>query len=999
MKKFRGKALATLLSLALIASSLPVTLASASSKTVSGRLADDPDNDEFWLVNGGTSKDERQIEHFENYVYTDGDAPLQTIDREDVDDIEVASISHVSGDRVVKWDIDDDDDDDGDGVTLSLKNSDSEGDEVIAILYKGTYTDDDDNEYTVKASTTVTIHAVDEFSAVIGDGADALNKDFDPSDAEETQFGYDKTSKKVGKGGTGYYYNLDDDDDNDKIDYYEAGLDSPELEEDDDDFALKTTSGEEDSKALTVYVAERFSKDNCLAVWQAVPTVYEGFLNDADDYIDNDTDGKYVYVLSSNNDDDIKLSQTTSDAVDATTDDAIEYVTATVDEEDAGTANVTFTAEVTDVYDEAVADDDDVKAKVKVAKKVLVNDDNSEKYTIAEDDDNNTYIKGDGITVSDKDGNTTTNILEIDGGYEVEFAVTTESAVTVSVSDSADLDSITGDINNGEITIGDASVDEIDLDEGSVTIDDEDAEVGDISTEGDNSNVTITAEVTVGDIDIDGEGKVTIEAGTVGNVTTDGEVEISASDDDTVVSVGTVSAKEITIDSEDGKISVKGIVSSKDADDTDETSITLSGDSVSVDSIDFDYYGTDLKFDDFQGEIPAPVNATADDATLETTNEDDEVTVKGDVEIDTVSFEDDSKMVFEGELSVDSIDGSGTMYIGANKLYVGNDASDVLVKITGSNLQKGDTIFTAESDAVDEDDLEFFGFTVEKVEGSTIDKFVVDEREFAGLALNKTSSKIVLGESETFTASAYAPGTSLPEGYGIAFELEDNGGVFELTDNGNGTATVKVVDYDETFSDENKATLRAYVVDEDGDEDDDYDAAECDLTALKTPEVTWTSDTTDDFTLAPGASYQFKITATEAPVMVAGTAGVLDVTNVGKSGNDYFIKVTAAADAAGKETGLYVNGTKLLVVKVAGAASFTSDTTADVTVKKGASYQYKITASAAPSFTLGTSGVFNYTLVSQSGNNYFYKITAVGAVGSSTGVYVNGQKVNVATVG
>jgi hypothetical protein len=41
----------------------------------------------------------------------------------------IASISHVSGDRVVKWDIDDDDDDDEDSdgngindVTLSLKN-------------------------------------------------------------------------------------------------------------------------------------------------------------------------------------------------------------------------------------------------------------------------------------------------------------------------------------------------------------------------------------------------------------------------------------------------------------------------------------------------------------------------------------------------------------------------------------------------------------------------------------------------------------------------------------------------------------------------------------------------------------------------------------------------------------------------------------------------------------------------------------------------------------
>jgi hypothetical protein len=987
MKKFRGKALATLLSLALVASSLPVTLASASSKTVSGRLTDDPDNDEFWLVNGGSSTTERQVENFESLLYDDDAIPLQTIDREDVDDIEISSISHVSGDRVVNWDISDDDDN-SDGindVTLKLRNSNSEGDEVIAILFKGTYTDDDDEEYTVKASTEITIHAVDQFSTVIGDGADEVQAvDF-----------RDNNDELAFDGGTGKYFAdaLGND----------IGTESPEL---DDDFALKTTNGVADSKALTVYAAERFSKDNCLAVWQALPTinedevkVYTSFedtsFEDADDYINDDTAGKYVYVLSANNNDDIKLSQTTPGAVEATeatTDSAIEYVTATVDE-NASTANVTFTAKVTDHYQNDVADNDDVKVKVKVAKKVLVNGTATE-YDIVEDD-GDTYIKGDGVYSGDEeDGKAAEGYLEIDGGYEVEFAVTdgtgktTDAAVTVTVSNDADVDSITGDLNDeGKLTVGDASVDEIDLDSGNVEIDDEDAKVGDITT--DDGKVTISSNVTVGNIDADA---VTVDDGTTGDIDAD-TVNINASEDDTAVTVGTVTAKDINLTADDGKISATGIVAS------DSGTITLTGDDIAVGSIDFDYYGTTLKFDDFQGEVPAPEHAYVDGSKIETNNEDDDVTIKGDVEIDTVSFEDESTIVFEDELNVDELDGSGTMYIGAGKLYVDDDASDVLVKITDSDLKKGDLVFTADSDAVDEDDLDFFGFTVEKEEGKTTDKFVVDELEFAGLALNKTSSKIVLGESETFTASAYAPGTSMPEGYGIAFELEDNGGVFELTDNGNGTATVKVVDYDETFSDENKATLRAYVVDEDGDEDDDYDAAECDLTALKTPEVTWTSDTTDDFTLAPGASYQFKITATEAPVMVAGTAGVLDVTNVGKSGNDYFIKVTAAADAAGKETGLYVNGTKLLVVKVAGAASFTSDTTADVTVKKGASYQYKITASAAPSFTLGTSGVFNYTLVSQSGNNYFYKITAVGAVGSSTGVYVNGQKVNVATVG
>lgn len=1098
MNKFRGKALAAVLSLALVASSFPVTLASAKTKNASGVLTKGPDNDEFWMVNGG-SKDERSVENFQDMVYDNGDAPLETSDHKDVDDPEVYSISHVSGDKLVSWDIgkDDDDNDQSKGdVKLSLRKSDSEGEEVIAILYKGTYTDDDDNDVDVTASTQVTIHAVDEDSTVIGDASGVKD---------------------------GYYdYGTD-----------LAGTDSPEIDgtdSDDDNFALKTTKGLNgevvgETKEIAVFKAEKDDPTggNCMAQWKMLKTISEdgakklsedaGGAGTESDFINNNDD--YAYVLecntaeknlrlsdgtlgeagndtyasvtpatgtvtdvtvepeaskingsvtitntSSDNDywygvDDntpVKLdkggSETAtltydadggdgkvkdgtqikiyeadeSDSTKAASDptdtytysagsegadpvDSTGIVTASVPN-GASTASLTFKAKVTDAFKTDVKDDDDIKAKSKIEKKVLVDDaTGTAAYRIYKDDTYNktvlAAVSGAAAVVGDakKGSDSSTKLLDINGGYTVKF---NNINATVTIEDDASIDAVKGKVE--KVKVDDAKkVGDIDLKAGSIAIEDSDVKVGDITTKGNgditNPTIDIDADNSVGTItvknDDSGSSEVTVSAGSVKAINTKGSVELNGEDDDEPISVGTVNAKNITIDSNDGAVTVSSIVISEPSNDENGAEIDLKGDETTIKAIDLAGYGVDVKADDFQGTIPAPLNATADDTVLETTDEDDDVTVTGDLDINEVTLEDESKIVFEGSLSVDSLDGSGTMYIGANKLYVGEDATGVLVKITDNTIKAGDTIFTAASDAVDEDDLDFYGFTVKCNEGKSTDTFVVDQLQFAGLALNKISDKIVLNDSATYTASAYAPGTSIPEGYSIEFDITDNSGVFELTDNGNGTATVKCVDYDDTFSEENKATLEAYVVDEDGDEDDDYGMAECNLTALKTPEKTFVSDTNNDFTLASGASYQFKITDATAPVMTAGTAGVVDIANVGKSGNDYFIKVTAKG-AANAKTGIYVNGTKLLVITVGGVVC---DTTKDITVKKGASYQYKVTASAAPTFGIGTAGVFNYSLVSHSGNNYFYKITAVGAVGATAGVYVNGQKVNVAKVG
>ena len=68
-----------------------------------------------------------------------------------------------------------------------------------------------------------------------------------------------------------------------------------------------------------------------------------------------------------------------------------------------------------------------------------------------------------------------------------------------------------------------------------------------------------------------------------------------------------------------------------------------------------------------------------------------------------------------------------------------------------------------------------------------------------------------------------------------------------------------------------------------------------------------------------------------------------------------------------------------------------SDTTINFTLKHGNSYCFKMTvvngSSVVPSFTAGNSSVLKTQFVAQIGNDYYYRVYAVGKSGDSTGVY------------
>ncbi len=1123
MKKVRGKALALVLSLALVVSSFSTVLASAASRhTVNGTVSD-TDNDEIYLVNGGADDEHLSVKDLQKWIFDGGDATLETKEHKVVD-AKISAISHASGDRVVKWyDANEKKSisDDTENVVLQLRSPSSEGHEVLNIQYSGSYSDDDDKEYTVKGSKEFDVYALANNQAVVGlaGGVTAgekaeLDDDFAQKtieheikkEADKEDDISDNDSKdltvylaqntgsdakavwkavptKVGdtftdddqEDNTSVYYTLDVNSDGIKLtekgDFPATLSDTPatatkpglRLNDDGDieivaptaaytykyvfadeakteeaDFAsADTVTGAidlpaeptDDQKVLSVAAykdgafvgvsSSEYTEGTDQAAGEggypdaaatgtapkievaadgesaaiSAPTYSYVSSEDgtapseavSDNKITAPTTQKTIKVAIAGDVDDTTVTATYTPAKRGSDAAAEGVVTATV-ADDASTGSVTFTATPTDWAKEKevdgegiIADDKDVKTKVKIAKQILVGDSgfkNIGKYS------GTTYIYTGTLTSdSDEADDTHTASAVKVNGYDVNF----DTSDAVTVDEKAAVTKISGTV--GSLTVSSGNVSEIDLDGGNVTVDD--AKTGNIHTEG-GSSVEVTAKASTGDITAeDGEAKITVNSGKTGALDAE-TVEVYADEDDFTTTTGDIKAKSLTVDSKDSKVTT-GTIAAKDS----ESEFTVSGSNVDIKDFDFDYRNTDLKFDDFQGKINAPKNADAEGATLALTNSDDRVEVVGDADIDNVTIEDEAIATYDGGLNVTSLDGSGTLQIAAGKLYIDGDASGVILKLTDATLTKGQTVFTALADTVDEDDLDTFGFTLTKSAGSTTDTFKIADLQFAGVAINKTSASIANGYSETFTASAYPAGTTLPANYGVTWSLDDaNDSIFALTINDNGTATVKVIGYDDKFPVENKATLKAELVDENGDIDDEYAPAEVALTALKVPATNFKSDTTGYLNLKVGQTYQFKITSTDGTAPTFGVAGNgATVQYAGATGNDYFYKVTGAKEGS---YGVYVNGggdehrAAILVIK---GVNVTTDTTA-VTKAPGQTYQFKITAPSQPNFVaVGLKSV----LASKSGNNYFYKVTASNVKGGH-GIYVNGVRVAIFTV-
>ena len=550
---------------------------------------------------------------------------------------------------------------------------------------------------------------------------------------------------------------------------------------------------------------------------------------------------------------------------------------------------------------------------------------------------------------------------------------------------------------------GSASVGEI-KDAANVSVEDK-AKVGDIT---DATGKVDISGGTVGAVDVKGtvsmsDGRATsIEAdddidiigGTVsGNVTSDKEVTIDADDDDinTIIS-GTVEAATVSVDSssEDGKVQIANIVLKDDGE------ATLTGSNVAIEKLDCAYEGN-VNFVDFHGTIPTILNAS--DISVD---EDSEVVVTGPVVIDTLDIAADGVIEFKDSVTVSSVSGEGKLIVPAGQLYVTDSISgEVSLKLAGASVNVGDVAFKAAKDVAAVDSFSGFGFKMEKksVDKDT-DSFLVKSVSFAGLALDKTEVTIAKGFSNTVTVSNYPASTSLPTGASVVWDFSDaDKDIFDITADG-ATLTIAVKDYDDVYATSNSFDLYATVVDKDGDALEDYDSAKCTVNAIA--EVPVSSDLSGIVEVPQGSTKDFVVNSSvEAPVTIGtGDVAVHALKTAFADGKaTYTIKATGAV---GTTAGVYAtvpgqNAVKLFIIKVT-APVVTSDTTVDFDLTAGSRYVFKITAPAAPAFTVGNGAVLKTQAGKIDGNDYYFSVYAVGTAGQSTGVYVNGVKVCTVTV-
>ena len=507
---------------------------------------------------------------------------------------------------------------------------------------------------------------------------------------------------------------------------------------------------------------------------------------------------------------------------------------------------------------------------------------------------------------------------------------------------------------------------------------------------------------------------VVINEGTVTGDVTANTVALSPSNEEVTASVGgLVTANNLTVDGSIADATV-GNYAAAHVHDSD-WEVELIGENAAIGKIDADFHPLSVVMQNFQGTLSAIDNGEfyqqndATGATLKTEDNDSmdptNATVSANMDIRTLELN-TGTVTFEGSLTVGQLYGSeATIVIAPGALRVTEGvASSNTLKLDTANITPGMIVYYAAPEIADEESLVGVGYTMNLTTGTSWDTFTVDKTSFAGLQFvyNGTpvdSLNVVNGETVTVNAVPYPNGTTLPEGMKIAFYSEADEDYIYAENAGDGVATIQAKNYSDDFSVLNQGTITAVVEDEFEMIMEEYGEATLKVNVVPQPSVV--SDTTSDFTLPQGSTYQFKLTVSNGatPVFKSGNTTALPIVAQSNSGNDYFYTVRADGQV-GEQIGIYADGAqgvnennRLLVITIGQGsgttAAYTCDTKA-VNVPAGASYQVEITSATRPVLAAGNSS-YAVEFVQQSGNNYYFRITAATAqAGDQVGFYING---------
>ncbi|HEX3017403.1 MAG TPA: leucine-rich repeat domain-containing protein, partial [Caproicibacter sp.] len=176
--------------------------------------------------------------------------------------------------------------------------------------------------------------------------------------------------------------------------------------------------------------------------------------------------------------------------------------------------------------------------------------------------------------------------------------------------------------------------------------------------------------------------------------------------------------------------------------------------------------------------------------------------------------------------------------------------------------------------------------------------------------------------------------------------------------------------------------------------------------AADIPAVNFHLDTTGTYDFGNASSYCYLVRTPFSfnPVAVSINPSAVTVTYVKSNFEGYLFRINRIGQGTAVITTRMNNETASFTAKA--GPSLKSDTTRPFTMKKGSYYTFKLTvlstSSSAPQFNVG-SGNLKAQYITKSGKDYYYRIQAVGASKSSTGIYAKmpgeaGSRICVVTI-
>ena len=437
------------------------------------------------------------------------------------------------------------------------------------------------------------------------------------------------------------------------------------------------------------------------------------------------------------------------------------------------------------------------------------------------------------------------SIRVLDGSVDT---VKSDNTVTVEDGTVGDIKAAAVDIQGGSVGTIKDKAETITVSDGKVKAIDAKYAVTSIT------GGTVSGNVVISTIEIDSDDD---DIATVidGNVTVTGNVKDAADNDEASIVVDC---------SSDSSVKVNGTLKNE----ADKGTIEINGEkNVTLGVVDGDY-ASSITFKDFTGTIKGIAGVSEQTVSLEGESK---FALTNKLVADTVDIEEDSRLQV-AEARIGSIEGEGRFAFPADKLFVEDGIdSDTTLEIT-DGLVADATALQAYEGAVDGADVTGLGFSLEtKSVNKTTDKLVIKNVRFAGPKFDKSDLTIAKGQSATINVSNYPNGTALPSGASIAYDVDVNDDYISITQEGN-VLTVKALDYNADRSVDNKGTITASVVDEDGNVLEDYAEATLNVNVIEKPQSTVTLDTTKPVTVGTGAVYQYIAKSSTGAVMSAASS-------------------------------------------------------------------------------------------------------------------------------